>query len=107
MSDLHSWFHIRFIKGGIQEVLSRTKDDDERESFFLIVLEKVNNQGLTGSHILVRRGPLCGFQYATLLHGRDILWYITLLVTAVIKFTLQEVYSRCERNLMSDHSLSS
>ena len=48
MSDLHSWFHIRFIKGGIQEVLSGIEDDDERESFFLIVLEKVTNQGLTG-----------------------------------------------------------
>ena len=35
-------------QGRIQEALSRTKDDDERESFFLIVLEKVNNQGLTG-----------------------------------------------------------
>ena len=99
MSDLHSWFHIRFIKGGIQEALSHIKDDDERESFFLIVLEKVNNQGLTGPHVLVRRGLLCGFQYATRLHGRDILWYITLFVTAVIKCIVQEVHSRCERHL--------
>ena len=74
MSDLHSWFHIRFIKGGILEALFRIKDDDERKSFFLIVLEKVNNQGLTGPHVFVCRGLLCGFQYATRLHGRDLLW---------------------------------
>ena len=62
MSDLHSWFHIRFIKGGIQEVLSRTKDDDERESFFLIVLERfsISNALARQGHIVVHHTPRYG-----------------------------------------------